>query len=121
MSKLTVSFSFGVFALLLMVLSSSVASAQVIPYTLDQSVCTQVQENATWDARWKAGLSTEVDQEILGGDVVAYQIQWGSGSWSTWYVTGVNDISNYANEDGSLRRRWALFYDHTHMYIICSD
>lgn len=73
----------------------------------------------TGNAQWKTGLSTNVDQVLLGGDVVAYQIQWSNSSWSGWYVTGVNDIDVVPGTCG-LRRMWAYFADLTHKYIICS-
>ncbi len=91
-----------------------------------QAQCELVQEHATYDARWKCGLSTEVDHDILGCDVAAYRIQWFNGSWSQWFVTGINDIDPKFNEPssgnqvvGSLRRMWAYFYDHDHEYIVC--
>jgi hypothetical protein len=85
-----------------------------------QAACTEVTEGPTQDGRWGAGLNTNIDQTIEGGDVVAYQILWGNGSWSGWYVTGVNDIDYKFNPgNGTMRRIWSYFYDHTHKYLIC--
>ena len=76
------------------------------------------------------GWVTNVDQTILSGEIVAYKIQWFNGRWSGWYVPGVNDIDRKYDIGAltcsvplrarSLRRVWSYFYDHTHMYIICS-
>ena len=95
-----------------------------------QPNCREVHRSRTRDCRWKAGLSTNVDQTILRGEIVAYKIQWFNGRWSGWYVPGVNDIDRKYNIGAqicsvplrarSLRRVWSYFYDHTHMYIICS-
>lgn len=85
-----------------------------------QAQCTEVTEGRTDDGRWGQGLSTNVDQTVKGGEIVAYQIQWFNGNWSEWYVTGVNDIdAKYNPHDSTMRRRWSYFYDHTHKYIIC--
>lgn len=95
-----------------------------------QPNCREVQRSRTRDCRWHAGLSTNVDQTILSGEIVAYKIQWFSGRWSGWYVPGMNDIDHKYNTGAricsvpvrarSLRRVWSYFYDHTHKYIICS-
>ena len=75
---------------------------------------------ATYDDRWKQGLDTNVDQIVEGGEIAAYQLQWFNGSWSGWFVPGVNDIDiKYNTRDSTMRRMWAYFYDHTHKYILC--
>eukprot|EP00117_Sycon_ciliatum_P045086 scpid84834/ scgid32447/ len=94
-----------------------------------QSQCTEVTRRRTSDCRWVAGLDTNADYIIEGGDIVAYQIQWFSGAWSGWFVTGVNDIDwKYNTVQRScavpylanhMRRVWSYFFDHTHKYIIC--
>jgi len=97
-------------------------SADCIDYDLSsQDQCTEVSsEAATYDARWYKGLSLEVDSAVKGGNIVAYKIQWGTGSWSGWYVPGVNDIDwKYNTDTGKLRRVWTYFYSHTHSYVIC--
>lgn len=69
---------------------------------------------------WYKGLNTEIDNKILGGDVIAYKIRWFNGSWSGWYVTGVNDIDYKFNTDtNDMRRIWSYFSDHQHQYILC--
>lgn len=85
-----------------------------------QARCTQEQHGAVGNSvGWLNGLNTNVDQRILGGDVVAYQIEWSSG-WSGWYVTGVNDIDWKFNPGSNqMRRVWSYFGDHNHRYIIC--
>ncbi len=60
------------------------------------------------------GLATSTHPEIL-----QYRIQWFDGSWSPWYVPGVNDVDWKTNLDGSQRRIWSYFDDHTHEYIYC--
>ncbi|MEO1429836.1 MAG: hypothetical protein AAFV71_12375 [Cyanobacteria bacterium J06633_8] len=77
---------------------------------------------ATRDRRWVKGLNTEMDNKILQGDVVAYKIQWFNGSWSGWYVTGVNDIDwKFNRSTNDMRRMWSYFSDHKHQYIICNE
>jgi hypothetical protein len=72
------------------------------------------------DSRWVQGLSTEVDYTVTGCDVVAHKIQWSQGTWSDWYMVGVNDLDmKYNTSDGTLRRMWAYFTDHNHLYIKC--
>jgi hypothetical protein len=51
-----------------------------------------------------------LDKEKLGVEIIAYRIQWFSGSWSGWYVPGVNDL--YKKPYEPLRRYWACFNDH---------
>ena len=94
-----------------------------------QARCTEETRTRTSDCRWKAGLSTNVDQIVRRGEIVAYQIRWFNGRWSGWYVTGVNDIDIKFNTRASrcsitlgansMRRMWSYFFDHTHKYIIC--
>ena len=95
-----------------------------------QASCEQVERDATYDCRWPAGLDTNADYIIEGGDIVAYQIRWLSGKWSGWFVTGVNDIDVKFNPSGRtcaipckanhMRRFWSYFYDHQHRFIICN-
>ncbi len=59
-------------------------------------------------------LATSTHPEIL-----QYRIQWVAGSWSPWYVPGVNDLDWKNNLDGTARRIWSYFDDHTHEYINC--
>ncbi|VDI80714.1 Hypothetical predicted protein [Mytilus galloprovincialis] len=105
------------------------SSAQRVQYDIKtQATCTQVERGATRDCRWVAGLDM-ADLVIEKGRIIAYQIKWFSGKWSHWYVPGLNDISDTYNpkgrscalsyRDNSMRRRWAVFYDHRHKFIIC--
>ncbi|NEQ07065.1 MAG: hypothetical protein F6K10_08500 [Moorea sp. SIO2B7] len=74
------------------------------------------------DIGWAQGLNTEIDNKLLGGDVVAYKIRWFNGSWSGWYVTGVNDIDvKFNTPTNDMRRMWSYFTDHQHQYIICKE
>ncbi|GEM_PF-7007500 len=87
-----------------------------------QASCELKQSRAARDRRWTKGLNTEMDNKILQGDVVAYKIQWFNGSWSGWYVTGVNDIDwKYNTIENDMRRMWSYFNDHNHQYIICRE
>ncbi|MCL4403930.1 hypothetical protein M1432_01105 [Patescibacteria group bacterium] len=62
----------------------------------------------------KLGLATSTEPGIA-----RYRIQWFDGSWSPWYVPGVNDVDQLDNIDGTQRRIWSYFDDHTHEYIYC--
>jgi len=58
-------------------------------------------------------LNTATHPEIL-----SYRIQWFSGSWSPWYVPGVDDVDWKTNADGSSRRIWSYFADHVHQVCL---
>ncbi len=85
-----------------------------------QDICLEILSPPQKDSRWYQGLSLEIDREILGGKVIAYQIRWFNGDWSTWFVPGVNDIDHKYNPvHNTMRRMWSYFDDHEHRYIIC--
>jgi hypothetical protein len=98
---------------------------------ITQDVCTEVtNKSPSSDARWINSLSLQADNQILGGDIVAYKLQWFSGSWSSWIVPGINDLDTKFNmsaqvrngipvQANSMRRMWSYFYDHNYSYIIC--
>ncbi|XP_041346997.1 uncharacterized protein LOC121366732 [Gigantopelta aegis] len=108
----------------------SASSSDHVSYVMSQGKCKEVTEDATRDCRWPAGLYPFVDQLVKGGRIIAYKIRWFNGSWSGWYVPGVNDIDGKFNPSSrscslpylrnSMRRMWSYFYDHTHKYIICT-
>ncbi len=76
-----------------------------------------VKEEPTRDKYWeKLGLET-----LKHKDIVAYKIQWFSGAWSDWFITGDNDVDWKHNLDGSKRRVWSYFTDHNHIYIQCKN
>ena len=92
-----------------------------------QDKCEEVTSPPSRDRRWYEGLSLHVDSEILNGRIVAYKIRWFSGTWSGWYVPGVNDIDQKFNDSNwpgnmakhnTMRRMWSYFYDHEHTYIM---
>jgi hypothetical protein len=73
-----------------------------------------------------------MDEKVYGGRIIAYQLMWFSGSWSNWFVPGMNDLDSKVNVRSnlracesypylanSLRKAWAYFYDHTHKIVIC--
>ena len=85
-----------------------------------QDICLEIVSLAQRDSRWYQGLSLQIDQEILGGKVIAYQIRWFNGNWSAWFVPGVNDIDHkYNPANNTMRRMWSYFDDHEHRYILC--
>ncbi len=92
-----------------------------VPLDLSTQVhCTEVAGQPTQDPRWVAGLSLQVDNQIAGGDIVAYRIQWFNGSWSEYFAPGVNDVDYKFNPGNhTMRRMWSYFYDHSFSYIVC--
>ena len=70
---------------------------------------------ASLDRRWTQSLDIDLDRKILNRRIIAYQIQWFSGSWSRWYIPGEGDIYQKAYEPK--RRFWACFCDHKHRYL----
>jgi hypothetical protein len=85
-----------------------------------QDICLEIVSQPQRDSRWYEGLSLQIDREILGGKVIAYQIRWFNGYWSTWFVPGVNDIDHKYNPvNNTMRRMWSYFDDHEQRYIIC--
>jgi hypothetical protein len=105
------------------ILPPSCTAADCITYNIaaTQDTCTEVSGGPSYDLRWVAGMSQEVDDIIKGGNIVAYKIQWFTGAWSGWYVPGVNDIDSKFNlSSRTLRRVWSYFYDHNHLYVICN-
>ncbi|XP_046566091.1 uncharacterized protein LOC124274764 [Haliotis rubra] len=109
---------------------STIESAMLRQDISSQVICLEYERKPTKNCAWVAGLNIFADQLIDGGKIIAYKIQWKSKRWSTWYVPGLNDISRTYNPSdhdcdvlefkaNSMRRMWSLFYDHTHVYIIC--
>ncbi|WAR14593.1 hypothetical protein MAR_004698 [Mya arenaria] len=115
--------------LLLSVLGVVKAISDAMIYDLSsQPTCEMVTRSRRSDCRWVAGLDM-ADLVIEKGRIVAYQIQWFNGGWSTWYVPGLNDIDwkfniyaktcDLTSKANSMRRVWSYFYDHNHKYILC--
>ena len=115
--------------LLVVFLSIAVSANDILQHKVDFADCTEVTSEPDKDCRWYANFNRRVDEMILNGTIVAYQISF-SGSWSNWIVPGQNDIDKRVNviSDGkcaipviknSIRRRWSYFSDHVHKYIIC--
>ncbi len=108
------------FSVVLFTLNSRANSDSNQHNILSQDRCADLRSAPTYQPLWKAGLSQSIDNELLGGEIAAYQIRWFSGGWSGWYVPGVNDIDWKINpSDNTLRRVWSYFYDHEHRYILC--
>ena len=102
-----------------------------------QSICSETGVlRPTRDCRWHADLDVMAAEEVLGNGcrIIAFKLQWFSGSWSGWFVVGVNDIDIKFNKYAStcykgrlrtvvsrntMRRWWSYFYDHNHKYIKC--
>lgn len=81
--------------------------------------------NSAWIPAMNS-LSRNMDRQITGRDVVAYKVRWGSGAWSGWIVTGVNDLHNlaadtngYPNGNITAHLVWRHFPTHYHQYIYC--
>ena len=70
---------------------------------------------ASQDRRWTQSLDLNLDKKILNKRIIAYQVQWFSGTWSRWYIPGEGDVYQKAYEPK--RRFWACFCDHTHRYL----
>lgn len=80
------------------------------------NIITKVRQ-ATRDKYWeRLHLDISAHPEIL-----KYKIQWFNGRWSNWYTTGVNDLDWKTNYDGTERRVWSYFTDHTHEVMMCGD
>lgn len=108
-------------AILMLSAQASLAANIDIPATIStQAKCTLEKSGERNDIRWTQGLNTEIDHTLLKGDVIAYKIRWFNGSWSDWYVTGVNDI-DWKTYGNVMRRVWSYFDDHEHQYIICKE
>lgn len=85
-----------------------------------QNTCTLKSSGATSNMKWVNGLSRNVDYQVLGGRIVAFQIRWFNGAWSGWYIPGINDIDyKFNTTPKTMRRMWSYFYDHSFQYIIC--
>ena len=110
--------------LLLCVWSVTYSNGQsnLVSYIQRQTPCVLYQAGPSYDCRWLLF--------IAKGEVVAYQILWSnSGQWSSWYVSGINDIDSAFNVNSmpcslpvvpnTLRRMWSYFYNYTHNYILC--
>ena len=109
-----------------------VRSSDLVQHDIStQSKCVEVERPRTLDCRWKIGLYHDMDYVILKGKIAAFKLQWFSGSWSGWYVPGINDLDgkfninavscgSYPQKGNSMRRMWSYFYDHTHKYILCN-
>lgn len=111
------------------IISAAIPGYDTVIYDMNtQPKCMEIERSRRNDCRWVGGLDM-VDQIIEGGRIVAYKIQWFSGDWSWWFVPGVNDLDEVFNVRGqscavpyranTIRRRWSMFTDHTHRFIIC--
>jgi len=94
-----------------------------IPYWLDnQVVCTTSAVLPPLKKDLWTTLDANIDIQNLGVRVMAYKIQWFDGSWSDWYFPGVNDLDSKSYTVSGkkyLKRVWAYFVDHSHIYVTC--
>lgn len=81
--------------------------------------CTTKRSNPLGGSDWTRGLALDVDQRVLGAKISKYRILWTSNQWTAWFEPGKNDIDGTRNTDGSQRRVWAYFTDHTFEYEVC--
>jgi hypothetical protein len=103
----------------------------LIGNTATQQNCTQTGTDTapippTFNPVWNnGGLNRNLDRLVYNRDIVAYKIKWSTG-WSSWFVTGVNDLYSLTTPSitplGRVNARltWIYFYDHFHQYISCS-
>jgi hypothetical protein len=102
------------------------------PRTSAEAQCFLVESPLLLDIRWTRGVSLELDKPLLRErhpdrcgwpgvrcSIDYYQVKWFSGIWSERLFPGQNDLDEKANYDGSRRRKWSYFYDHTHRYRYC--
>jgi hypothetical protein len=84
--------------------------------------CRQYTKFPRFDNVFAKNIRRNLDFTHYGGRIIAYRIRWFSGSWSNWFVPGINDIGpKYWTAGGQkyLMRWWAYFSDHTHSFILC--
>lgn len=119
--------SLGIFFYTSFYLNQAYSSGDLIHHDIStQDITQEITSRPTQDRRWHLGLSRQIDQQLLGGQIVAYKIRWFNGKWSGWYIPGVNDIDHKFNTGGAdhrikqntMRRMWSYFCDHEHKYII---
>ena len=118
--------------LLIGVVHGQQGTAKLVHDISSQSQCALVFGTVSTDCRWESGLSFNVDQEVLGGRIIAYKILWPKGWGMDWYVPGINDIDSRYNvyqnrmcrlrkNANSMRRKWAYFTRYAHMYVMCKN
>lgn len=81
--------------------------------------CTTKRSGPTGGTQWSRGLSTDLDMQLLGVDIKRYRILWDNNQWTAWFTPGADDRDGTRNYDGSERRVWAYFADHTFEYEVC--
>ncbi|ATB36593.1 hypothetical protein CYFUS_002008 [Cystobacter fuscus] len=98
--------------------------------------CFLVEQAPTRDPRWLQGMSLVIEEALLAeyhpaecarpGERCAidyYQVKWTTWTqeiWSEPYLPGLNDLDGKPHYDGTRRRKWSYFYDHTHRYRYCA-
>lgn len=88
------------------------ADASILPELSTQAKVFSIRLTPRDDEEWVSEcLNLSLDQKKFGCRIIAYRIQWFSGSWSSWFVPGVNDL--YKKPGEPLRRFWACFNDHS--------
>lgn len=124
------------FLLSIGLLACTAAQADRIYNAGTQPTCTQVGSDtapisATYNSAWNVdSLNRMLDRTVYRGDIMAYKIRWFNGTWSGWYVKGVNDTFEGSYSPitptptsplnmAKARLAWVYFYDHQHQYIIC--
>jgi tetratricopeptide (TPR) repeat protein len=94
--------------------------------------CFSIEHGQTRDPRWLRGLALDIQEEVLrdyhpercGWPGVrcaldSYQVKWAVGIWSERFLPGQNDLDRKPNLDGTRRRMWSYFYDHSYRYRYC--
>jgi hypothetical protein len=108
------------------------ASNCITPFVFSRTTvdCVEETHTRTDDCRWPSGMNSRMDEIVYKGRIAAYKIQWNSGTWSDWFVPGMNDLDSKINPAekpecslpylaNSMRKAWAYFIGHTHKIIIC--
>ena len=96
------------------------AQSPSLPELATQAKIYSVKLSPRYDQKWVDNcLNLSLDEKELGCKIVAYRVQYFSGSWSGWYQPGVNDLYIKAGEP--LRRAWAMFNDHNFEFIYQTD
>ncbi|WP_017304413.1 hypothetical protein [Spirulina subsalsa] len=87
----------------------------LVPKSASDSQVKMVEADASSEMRWAQNLDLNLDQDITGHKIIAYQLQGLDGEWLGWFVPGYRDI--YTATDFSRYRLWAYFGLLNHRYL----
>ncbi|WP_368010727.1 WD40 repeat domain-containing protein [Laspinema palackyanum] len=95
--------------------SFSESDRAVIPQLAGDSGVKYFEGEPANDTRWANTLSLDIDREITGHQILAYQIQLANKDWSGWLIPGYQDI--YQDSQKSTHRWWAYFSHSSYRYL----